>query len=105
MAFNIDTATEKDYINLVLQPSKLRNLARVLYLLAQRQEGNSTSASNRLDELTELTDNIMDNIDLVEDDIATLNRWVNQAFTEMADIWTEVENLTIRVEDLEQRFT
>ena len=69
MAIDIETATLEDYRNMMLRPTKLNEIAQVLYDLAQQANGSLIEIGSNKREVEAL----QDRIESAENDISDLS--------------------------------
>ena len=90
MAVDIETATLEDYRDMMLRPTKLNEIAQVLYDLAQQATGSliEIGASKREVEA------LQDRMDSAEDDISYLQDIVSALTTNLDNLTNTVSTLS-----------
>ena len=97
MALDIETATLEDYRDMMLRPTKLNEIAQVLYDLAQQAGGSLIEIGSNKNEVKELQDRVSalaTNLDNLYNTVDTLTGAISA-------LGTAIDNLNERVSILE----
>lgn len=90
MAVNIETATLEDYRNMMLRPTKLNEIAQVLYDLAKQSDSSLIEIGTNKREVEQLQSR-MEN---AENDISYLTDRVSALTTNLDNLYNTVKTLT-----------
>lgn len=90
MAVDIETATLEDYRNMMLRPTKLNEIAKVLYDLAQQADGSLIEIGTSKKEIEALQNRIK----IVEEDISNISNRILSLSTNLDNLYTTVNSLT-----------
>ena len=90
MAVDIETATLEDYRDMMLRPTKLNEIAQVLYDLAQQADGSLIEIGSSKREIEAL----QDRMESVENDISDLRGRVSALATNLDNLYSTVDTLS-----------